>query len=243
MIKILVVDGCYLMRMGLVGLLSRVPDFVVSGAGDGEGAIQIASEQSFDVVVTDLCLPDTEGSELVSSLLFYCPTVKAIALTAYFSRDSLNRFLEAGGLGYLTKNISLEKLVYAIRTVANGERYFDREATRFLDLRTLSTTQPTLESLSLREKEILKMITEGMGVSEIAQSLRISPKIVNLHRYQLYHKLCVQNDVELAMVGMKMGILEGRFTTKSSKRAEILHLSLVPKTEPSEKQTEEQTAQ
>lgn len=231
MIRILVIDGCYLIRMGLMSLLSGISDFeLIAGACNGQEAIQIAREASLDIALTDLCLPDMEGSELVQHLLLHCPHIKIVALAAHFDRYSLDCFLEAGGQGYLTRDASLERLAYAIRTIMQGQRYLDAGVDRSLKVSSLATTRSGFDSLSRHEVEILRMITQGMMVPEIAKALRLTHKIVNFYRYQLYQKLYVQNDVELAMAGIQMGILEQSFATKSPKSATILPFPLVHKT-------------
>lgn len=211
MINILIVDDHPLVRMGIRRLLEDLPDMtVVAEAENGETALTLVRSHKPDVVLLDMKMPGIDGWEVTRRLKKSYPNIKIIAVTTANSDPMYPaRLLQLGVVGYLTKESDAEEMALAIRKVVNGERYLCAEIAHQIAISSLSASEGTpFDRLSERETQIMLMITRGMTVPEISTTLFLSTKTVNGHRYRMFEKLTIKNDVELAYLAMKHRIIE-----------------------------------
>ena len=203
-------DDHALVRMGICRLLNDLPEMSVVGeAEDGDVALALVKSKQPDVVLLDMKMPGMDGWEVIRRLKKSNPQVKIIAVTALCNNTLPSRILQLGAVGYLTKESGAEEMASAIRKVYKGERYLSAEVAQQIAISSLESSGETIfEKLSEREMQVMMMITSGMTVQEIADTLFLSTKTVNGYRYRLFEKLGVRNDVELTYLALKHQIIE-----------------------------------
>ena len=206
----LIVDDHALVRMGICRLLNDLPDMsVVGDADNGDAALLLVKSQKPDVVLLDMKMPGMDGWEVIRRLKKTNPNVKIIAVTALSNNTLPTRILQLGAVGYLTKESGAEEMVSAIRKVYKGERYLSAEIAQQIAISSLESSGETIfEKLSEREMQVMMMVTSGMTVQEVADTLFLSTKTVNGYRYRLFEKLGVKNDVELTYLALKHQMIE-----------------------------------
>ena len=210
LIKVLIVDDHALVRMGIRRLLDDLPDIeVVAEAENGEMALSLVKTTFPDVVLLDMKMPGIDGWEVTRRLHKSNPDVKVIAVTAMSAESLPSRVLQLGAVGYLTKESTPEEMAAAIRKVVKGDIYLSAEIAQKMAIKSLQVSKGSpFDGLSEREMQIMLMITSGMAVPDIAEQLFISTKTVNSHRYRMFEKLLVKNDVELTHLAMKHRVIE-----------------------------------
>lgn len=218
MIKVLLVDDLELVRMGIKRLLQDVPGFKVIGVGStGEEAVQLAKELVPDVVVMDVNMPGIGGLEATRKMIRHNPDIKILALTIYEDEPYPSRLLQAGASGYITKGCDPDEMVRAIRTVHSGQRYISPNIAQQIAIKRFTKGEESpIDVLSERELQIMLMITQGQKVQDISTKLCLSPKTVNSYRYRIFDKLGIDSDVELTLMAMRLGMLEGAKTEEAS---------------------------
>lgn len=212
MIKVLIVDDHALVRLGIRRLLEDVKGIKVIGeAESGEQAIQLTRTSPPDVILLDVKMPGIGGLETTRRLVRIKPDIKIIAVTAFSSDPYPSRVLQAGAVGYLTKECGLEEMTEAIKKVFMGQKYLSPEIAQQMALKSLDDSgqqESPFECLSERELQIMLMITSGSRVQEISEKLHLSTKTVNSYRYRLFDKLGIRNDVELTHLAMQFDLLD-----------------------------------
>lgn len=211
MIKVLLADDHRIVRAGLRRLVEESDDMeVVAEASDGRMAIQQTHKTHPDVVVVDISMPGTDGLEVISQLQSFYPKLPIIILTMYEEEQYVVRAIEAGAMGYLTKKSAPEQLVKAIRKVHAGYRYLTDEAAELLALRVARGAggKSQLDSLSMRELQVLRRLALGHTNREIAESYHISIKTVDTYRSRLLKKLDLRNNAELSRFAIQNRIIE-----------------------------------
>ncbi|OGT56459.1 MAG: hypothetical protein A3F14_02555 [Gammaproteobacteria bacterium RIFCSPHIGHO2_12_FULL_43_28] len=211
MIKVLLVDDHELVRMGIKRLLQDVQGMKVIGeAGTGEEAVLKAKELVPDVVVMDVNMPGIGGLEATRKMIRHNPDIKILALTIYEDEPYPSRLLQAGAAGYITKGCDPDEMIRAIRTINSGQHYISPGIAQQIAIkRVTNKDESPLELLSERELQIMLMITQGQKVQDISRKLCLSPKTVNSYRYRIFDKLNINSDVELTLMAMRLGMLEG----------------------------------
>lgn len=211
MIRVLLVDDHELVRIGIKRLLQDVQGFKVIGeARSGEEAVLLAKELLPDVVVMDVHMPGIGGFEATRKMIRHNPDIKILALTICEDEPYPSRLLQAGASGYLTKGCEPEEMIRAIRTIHSGQRYISPGIAQQIAIKrfTKGDNSP-IDLLSERELQIMLMITQGQKVQDISKKLCLSPKTVNSYRYRIFDKLNIDSDVELTLMAMRLGMLEG----------------------------------
>ncbi len=210
MIKVLIVDDHALVRMGIRRILEDQPDIeVVGDAENGEKALMLVKSHKPDIVLLDMKMPGIDGWEVTRRLKKSHPKVKVIAVTALSTDSTPARVLHLGARGYITKECGADEMSLAIRKVAEGEKYLSAEIAQRMAINSLEATQDSpFDKLSDRETQIMLMITNGMSVATISERLFLSTKTVNGHRYRIFEKLGIKNDVELTHLAIKYRIIE-----------------------------------
>ena len=199
MIKLLVVDDQRLVRRCIIAKLKSVGRFdVVAEASSGEQARELLRRHTVDVVLMDLNMPGIGGIEATKRFLSADPALKIVGLSMYTKGPYPRKFLEAGGLGYVSKSADSEDLFKAIDMVYRGKPFISVDVAQEIALGQASDAGGSvLDSLSVREMQVLQKVSDGLNLDEIASVLCLSPKTVAHHRRSLYRKLNVGNDVQL----------------------------------------------
>jgi two-component system response regulator NreC len=197
-IRVFICDDHALFRDGLKAILREEPDIeIVGDARDGRDAVEQTLKLRPDVVLMDVEMPELNGFEATRRITQSERSIKVLILTMYQEEEVVARCLDAGASGYVLKDASATQLVHAIETVHKGGKYLSPGAlqqvvTHYLDggERTASTRYDTL---SPREREVLKLLADGLSVKEIAARLGRSVKTVDVHKYNLMHKLDIHD--------------------------------------------------
>ncbi len=206
MIRVLVVDDHELVRKGITRMLSDEEGIhVVAEASTGEEAISCARKHEPDVVLMDVKMPGIGGIEATKKIVKALPDVKVLALSVYCEEPFPSRLLKAGAAGFLSKGAELNEMLRAIRAVKAGQRFLSADMQKAL--KTDEQNNP-FDVLSQRELQISMMVAEGKKVADISATLSLSSKTVNTYRYRVFEKLLITNDVELAHLASKHGLLE-----------------------------------
>jgi len=197
-------------RDGLRALLEGGPDLQVVGvAGNGRDAVAEAQRLRPDVVIMDIAMPELDGVEATRRILEKCPETRVLILSMYLSAEHIHRALQAGAQGYVLKESAGEEVVEAIRALRAGKRYLSHRITEtVIDdyLRDGANVSP-IDSLSLRERDVLQLVVEGRTNAAIAQALSLSPKTVETYRARIMRKLKVRDTVELVKFAMRHGLI------------------------------------
>jgi two-component system invasion response regulator UvrY len=211
LIKILVVEDHELIRVAIKRILQDISGLKVVGeASGGEEAIRLAKELIPDVVLMDIQMPGIGGLEATRKMIRHNPDIKILALTVHNNEPYPSRLLQAGASGYITKGCPTEEMIRAIRAIHSGQRYISTDIAQQLALKRFTKPeQSPLDTLSERELQIMLMITGGQKVQEISTKLCLSPKTVNSYRYRIFEKLTIQSDVELTLLAIRLGLVEG----------------------------------
>jgi two-component system, NarL family, response regulator NreC len=173
---------------------------VVGEAGDGQAALEEVERLRPDVVLMDIEMPRLNGFEATRRISQAHRDVKVLILTMYAEERLVARCLEAGASGYVLKDVPVSQLIYAIEAVARGERYLSPRAVEtVLDEQgqRLERGQTKYDLLTDREREVLKLLADGLSVKEVAVRLDRSAKTVEVHKYNLMRKLGVHDRAEL----------------------------------------------
>jgi DNA-binding NarL/FixJ family response regulator len=195
-IRVIVADDQRVVRDGLVMLVGLIDGVdVVGTAGDGIEAVELAQEESPDVVLMDLRMPRMEGAEATRRIRIALPDTQVLVLTTYADDEYLFPALQAGARGYLTKDASAEEIEHAIKALAAGQTHLDpavqqRLVAAVLDTQTVAATHhPTPpDALTPRETEVLKLIAAGLSNAEIAGALVVSAATVKTHVNRIFYK-------------------------------------------------------
>ena len=210
-IRVLLVDDHPIVRDGLQSFLDAQPDVSVVGhASDGRDAVQLAGRLRPDVVVMDITLPTLNGIEALRQIRESCPMTEVVVLSMHATAEYVSRALSAGAKGYVTKESAGRDAVEAVYAVHGGHRYFSKVIQDNHPELTFAGTVPNrspIESLSLREKEVMQMVVEGTSSSEAAAALGLSTKTVEAYRSRIMRKLGVANYGELIKFAIEHGLV------------------------------------
>lgn len=211
-IRVLLADDHRVLLGSLRALLERHGFEIVGEATTGEQALAIAAKVHPQVIVMDLEMPGTGGLAAAHRMKQMAPTAKVLILSAHDDEsDVLEAFNDAGVAGYLVKSDAPEELVTAVRAVASGKRYLSPAVAPIL-LSQLKNPRPRgargESRLTLRECEVLRLLTDGATSKDIAQSLGISPKTAQAHRENIKDKLGLRSTAELVRYALKHRIVK-----------------------------------
>ena len=211
MIKVLLADDHSIVRAGLRRIVEESGDMeVIAEASDGREAIQLVHSTTPDVAVIDISMPGLDGLEVVSQLRSHYPELPILILTMHEEGQYVVRAIQAGAMGYITKQSAPEQLLTAIRRVYDGNRYLTDEAAEALALRIAkgSNGQSPLDSLSMRELQVLRRLAMGHTNREIASAYHISIKTVDTYRARLLKKLDLRNNAELSRFAIQNNLIQ-----------------------------------
>jgi len=211
LIKVLLADDHSIVRAGLRRIVEESGDMeVIAEAADGREALRLVRETSPDVAVIDISMPGLDGLEVVSQLHGQCPDLPILILTMHEEGQYVVRAIQAGAMGYMTKQSAPEQLLKAIRKIFEGSRYLTDEAAEALALRVArgSGEQSPLDSLSMRELQVLRRLAMGHTNREIAGAYSISIKTVDTYRSRLLKKLNLRNNAEMSRFAIQNRLIE-----------------------------------
>lgn len=209
MIRVLIADDHALVRTGFRLLLDEPDDIeVVAEAESGEQAYQLYVEVKPDVIMIDLAMPGIGGIEAIKKIIARDSTARILTLSAHEDISHPKRVMQAGALGYLSKRQAPEVLIDAIRRIAKGGRVIDPELAQQMAMAGVSGSGSPLESLSEREFEVFEKLALGKSVSQIAETLNLSPSTVGTHLYKVKQKLGLNNQAEITLLAVRYGVIE-----------------------------------
>ena len=211
-IQILIADDHGVLRAGLRTLLNAEPNLEVIGeASDGNDVLRLASELHPDIVLLDISMPGPGGIEVTRRLKEALPELRVLILTAHEDESLLREAVQAGAAGYIIKRAVESELINAIHSVWRGDLYVHPAMTRALLKETSlfpSMPEPSVESLTPLEIEVLRLIAKGYTNGQIAKELSLSVRTVESHRANLMGKLELRSRVELVRYAMEHGLFE-----------------------------------
>jgi DNA-binding NarL/FixJ family response regulator len=208
--RLLVADDHGIMRSGLRLLLDRQPDMeVVAEAADGVEAVALALRERPDVCILDVTMPRMTGLEATVEIRAHAPGVAVLVLSMHDDERYLFEALQAGAAGYVLKREADQALVEAVRAAGRGEAFITNAAERSLVREWMEhDSAGPREPLTLREREVLKLIAEAFTNREIGEILHLAPKTVESHRANLLRKLGMRDRVELVRYAIRRGLIE-----------------------------------
>jgi DNA-binding NarL/FixJ family response regulator len=212
--RIVIAEDHTILREGLRALLSGSSDFdIVGEAQDGRDAIRCVERLIPDLVLMDLSMPRMNGMDAIREVKKRFPETKIIALTVHKEEEYVLATLQAGADGYVLKEASHPELLVAIKNVLTGKPYLspgisEKVIDGYLEGKKTFTPKTAWDTLTEREREILKLIAEGNKNKEIADYLCISLKTVEKHRANLMKKLDLHNTAALTAFALKKGLVE-----------------------------------
>jgi two-component system, NarL family, response regulator NreC len=212
MTTIILADDHPIVRRGLRSVLEAEKGFSLVGeAGDGLEAVRMVENLQPDILITDMMMPGLTGLEVTRQVKHRVPKTKIIILSMHASESYVLEALRNGANGYVLKDTVSEELVEAIRDVIAGRRYLSSQlserAIETYILKAESTVEDSYDSLTTREREVMKLAAEGSTNNEIAERLFISPRTAETHRANLMKKLALSNHTELIRYAIRRGVL------------------------------------
>lgn len=210
--RILIADDHAIVREGVRALLAQADDMIVVGeAPGGYEAIELSASLQPDLILMDIAMPGLGGLEATLEIRKRVPRAKIIVLSQYGDPEYVRRFLKAGVSGYVLKNAAGADLVAAIRAVMRGGLVLDPEVAREAVQENgapVGTDAPdAYETLTDREKQVLKLVAEGRSNKEVAELLGISVKTAMSHREHVMLKLGLHNRTELIRFALRNGVI------------------------------------
>jgi two-component system invasion response regulator UvrY len=209
-ISVLLVDDHAVVREGYRRLLERDDSLAVVGeAATAADAIRCDGELKPDVVVLDIALPGVSGIEILRRIIARRPDARVLMFSMYQDGIYASRAINAGARGYLSKASAPDLLVEAVRCVAGGQRYLSPDVEQAMTKQS-STENQLADSLSTRELEVLRMLTQGYGVEEIGERLGLSPKTAANHQSSIKQKLGANSALQLILIAQQFGLISNR---------------------------------
>lgn len=213
-IRVMIVDDHALVREGIAAFLKMSADIDVIGeASDGMEAIEKVKKLNPDIILMDIAMPKLGGIEALIEVKKINPKVKVLVLTQYEDKEYIKRFLKAGASGYILKKAVGSDLITAIKAVAGGEAYLHPSIAasvidEYVGVKKEDVSGNLYESLTDREKQVLKLIAEGYAHKEIADILGISVKTVIAHQTNISEKLSIHSRAGLIKFAIAKGLIK-----------------------------------
>jgi len=214
MLKLLLVDDHTVFREGISALLDLEDDMqVVGGASQGEEALRLAAELQPDVILLDITMPDMDGIEICRRLKDILPHAAVLMLSASDNEETVTAALTAGASGYVVKTINHQRLVEGIRAIARGEMLLSPTVAARVVQQLARTREEkereadALQALTLREREVFRLVAQGCTNAEIAERLVLSEKTVKTHVRNISNKLNLSGKAEMRVLAARLGLI------------------------------------
>jgi DNA-binding NarL/FixJ family response regulator len=204
--RVLLADDHTLVRAGVRRILEAEPGFTVEEVADGHAALAVLRERPMDVLVLDLTMPGLDGFEVLRRARAAHPAVKVLVLTMHASAEYVARALREGADGYLLKDSAVQDLMSAIRSVMAGRPYYSPPVQTEITAMVRGRGRRS-EPITEREREVLRLVAEGLSTKEIASRLDISTRTVESHRANLMRKLGLRSIARLTQYALREGLL------------------------------------
>jgi DNA-binding NarL/FixJ family response regulator len=208
--RLIICDDHPLVREGVKATLVQHPTIeIVAEACTGREAVSETMRLRPDIVLMDMSMPELNGLEATTQIKEFDKRIKVLIMTMYDDEEVVMRCLAAGASGYVLKDTPLSQLVYAIGMVMKGHEYLDPGVTRNLSEyhQHARPHESTYERLSPREREVLKLVAEGLSVKEIAVQLNVGIKTIDTHKYNLMTKLDIHNAAGLTRYAIQRNVV------------------------------------
>lgn len=209
--KIIIADDHEMFREGLKSLLDKEDDFkVVAQAKDGQDLLDQLAQQLCDIIVLDLSMPKMDGMSALRILNNEYPHIKVLVLTMQKDHEHFKHAMAHGAHGYLLKEEAFDQFIQAIRRLLSGKSYVSPMVATLLTeryIRSLDETEtPTLDILTKREQEVLRLIAGSLSNKQIAAQLHLSVRTVETHRANLTNKLGIKSTAALVKYALSKGL-------------------------------------
>ena len=208
--KILIADDQTLVREGFKAMLRTQDNLEIVGeAADGQEAVEKALALCPDIVLMDIDMPGMDGIIATRQIKNANDRIQVLAVTGVDNEEHFFQMLQVGGSGYVLKDAEIEELIAAIRVAYHGEVFLSPLVAKTLVLRCMKdgTFSRSSDSLTFREKEVLKLVAEGYTNKEIAKMLHLAVKTVETHRSNFMRKLDLHNRLDILRYAIKHNII------------------------------------
>lgn len=214
-IKILIADDHPLIAEGIKNTFENNADYnVVCVANNGKEAISFIKEHLVDVALLDINMPEMDGIDCAKKIIRDFPEIKVAMLSMHQEASLIKSLIEVGVKGYMLKTIPSEELLLAVKNIYAGKSYFTAEVTQAIlnndnsgtSFTRFTKKSPLVDELTDREKEIIKLLSEGLTNTQIGEKLFISPRTVDSHRTNVMKKLDVHNVASLIRFAFQNGL-------------------------------------
>lgn len=210
--RILIVEDHTLVREGIRLLLEGLPDVqVVAEATDGRDALNLLATCKPDVVLMDISMPRLNGLDATRQMVRVLPGVRVLILSMHRNEEYVWQALNAGAVGYLLKDTDLAELSNAINAVMSGNAYLSPEIAKHVIkgfVRSADSSEKQHQPLTVRQREVLQLMAEGMSTRKIAETLKISVKTVETHRALVMSRLDIHDVAGLVRYAIRNGLVE-----------------------------------
>ena len=203
---IILADDHAMFREGVRKIIERIEGAIISGeVNDGLELLELLKRSSPNLVILDISMPNLRGLEAIREIKKTYSQVKVLVLTMHKKREFLRQALRDGADGFLLKEDAGSELIRAVQTVRNGGKYLSPLLSSVLT--SLAVEEDKTEVLTMREREVLKLLAEGKRAKEIAAALYISPHTVRRHRSNIMEKLNIKNLADLVKYAISQGYI------------------------------------
>lgn len=200
---LIIVDDHRVFHDGISQALEAEGGFTVTArAADGTEAVALAKKHKPDLMLMDISMPGINGMEATRRILAANPAIRILALSMHTEKIYVRGMLNAGASGYILKSCSYKELVHALNTILEGHVYLSPEITHLL----VTDSPDRLACLSERERDVLTLIAEGRSTREIAETLSLSPKTIDIYRRTLKTKLGIKSVAGLTKYAVAKGL-------------------------------------
>ena len=207
-IRVLLVDDHEIVRRGFKALINVEDALEVSAeAANVFEAKSVLDSQQFDLIITDLSLPDGSGTDILRYLSERSLPIKSIVFSIYDREPYISEALNAGANGYLSKRTASDEIINAIHQVMNNNAFLSQDVLVNLSNSVKGKSTVNLDVLTSREREIFMLLAKGKLVKEVAQTLRIMPKTAHSHRRNIFEKLNCTSSFELTQLALRAGLI------------------------------------
>jgi len=208
--KILIIDDHQIVRQGLKEIIGHIPEIrLIDEAKNGIEALNLTSMETYDLILLDISLPDSNGLEVLQTLLSRNPDQKVLMLSMHSEEQYAIRALRSGASGYLTKDTAADELKNAILKINSGGKYISSLLAEKIVMQIGNNSQdPDHEKLSAREFAIMLKIASGKPLNQIGNELCISGKTVSTYRSRLLEKMAMKSNADITYYCIKNGLME-----------------------------------
>jgi len=207
-IRVLIADDHAVVREGIQGILKSNSMEVVGQANDVKTALSLYKELKPDVLVLDISMPGSTGTESVSYIIKHDKNAKIVIFSIHENTQFVDRILAAGALAYVTKGSELSELVSAVKTVYSGKKYIASELAQAMVFSRLNSHLSLVSILSEREFNIFCLVAEGKGIPEIAKKMFLAEKTIANYIGQIKQKLQLKNTAEIVRLAIQNNLIQ-----------------------------------